>query len=162
MDSVKYVEKECKQCDDLFSVKPSISGQTFCSNECFYEYRKKRVSAECEVCGKDVERTPSHTRDNTFCSWECYSENRYEDLSSIKNTKKIREWVAAVKERDDHTCQECGNADTVLHAHHIVPVSVDESKAFDLENGKTLCVDCHSSKHPALENLILSHKDQKT
>ena len=55
-------------------------------------------------------------------------------------------------ERDTWTCVLCGRmrrpGDRVeLQAHHIVPVSSDPSLAFDLENGMTLCVECHRDHH---------------
>ncbi|MGK2230634.1 MAG: hypothetical protein ACI9QA_000793 [Methanobacteriota archaeon] len=56
-----------------------------------------------------------------------------------------------VKRRDNYRCQECGDKclsenDVRLHVHHTVPKSDGGSHTFD--NLQTLCVQCHSAKHP--------------
>ena len=44
-------------------------------------------------------------------------------------------------------CAECGRATVELEAHHLVPVSVDPSRAFDLANIRPLCRGCHVAEH---------------
>ena len=56
------------------------------------------------------------------------------------------EWVLATMKRDEYKCQECSETSDLV-AHHIIPWDKDESKRFDLENGKTLCRSCHSRHH---------------
>ena len=65
----------------------------------------------------------------------------------IVNTKEYKEWRRKVLERDNYQCRECPSKER-LQAHHIVPVRKDRTKIFELDNGKTLCYDCHSEKHP--------------
>jgi 5-methylcytosine-specific restriction endonuclease McrA len=65
---------------------------------------------------------------------------------------EYREWRIEIFTRDQYTCRFCGlrsasGVEAYLHAHHVVPVSADKSKAFDLDNGLTLCVECHRSHH---------------
>lgn len=56
---------------------------------------------------------------------------------------KHQKWSNDVKSRDG-VCQVCGeNHD--LEAHHIVPKSQDPSRKYDVDNGITLCRDCHRS-----------------
>ena len=50
-----------------------------------------------------------------------------------------------VYERDNYTCQGCGETDTELHAHHIVPKSDGGSDRMD--NLLTLCKPCHERIH---------------
>lgn len=59
------------------------------------------------------------------------------------------EWPAIRQrrlERDNHTCQGCGAADTLFHVHHIVPFRTfeDRDEANRLSNLVTLCVNCHN------------------
>lgn len=51
-----------------------------------------------------------------------------------------------VFKRDKYTCQLCAAVGVTLHAHHIIPVSHNESMAFDTNNLITLCKLCHFEK----------------
>lgn len=59
-----------------------------------------------------------------------------------ENWDEIRK---VVYRRDDHTCRRCGETDTVLHAHHRVPIS--EGGDHKLRNLETLCKNCHENIH---------------
>lgn len=59
--------------------------------------------------------------------------------------RTLKEWSAAVKARDGK-CMVCG-AETALVAHHIKPKSQYPELKFDVDNGQTLCVDCHKQHH---------------
>lgn len=63
--------------------------------------------------------------------------------SETRYSLKFDIWGLHVKQRDSYTCRRCGRKED-LHAHHIVPWKVDESKRFDLDNGITLCRTCHT------------------
>ena len=57
----------------------------------------------------------------------------------------ISQWKTKVKERDDYTCRayrctETGN----LHVHHIKPQSKYPDFATEIDNGITLCGNCHT------------------
>lgn len=53
------------------------------------------------------------------------------------------EWRRAVYKRDDYTCQICKIKGKRLNADHIIPYIADKSKVLDINNGRTLCVECH-------------------
>jgi hypothetical protein len=63
----------------------------------------------------------------------------------MRKLRTLIEWSTAVKARDCK-CVEC-NATTALVAHHVKPKSQYPELKFDLENGVTLCVDCHKDHH---------------
>ena len=52
-----------------------------------------------------------------------------------------------VYQRDDYTCQICGEVGGRLHAHHLDGWNWAKDKRFDTSNGVTLCEDCHSKFH---------------
>lgn len=59
----------------------------------------------------------------------------------MKQTKEDKAWSIAIRERDNYTCQVCGNKGKV-GAHHILPRTIKETR-HDLKNGITLCFGCH-------------------
>ena len=67
--------------------------------------------------------------------------------------KRYYKWRRAVLERDRHTCQDCGakSKHIKLHAHHLLWWSKFPALRFKLDNGKTLCRDCHIRIHPWLD-----------
>lgn len=58
-------------------------------------------------------------------------------------TKVYSEWRMAVFERDDYTCQMCGHRGSKICADHILPYSLHPELRLALDNGRTLCSDCH-------------------
>ena len=66
----------------------------------------------------------------------------------IRGSTEYTYWRKAVFERDDYTCQECGirssvGIKVVLNADHIKPFALFPELRFDIDNGRTLCEDCH-------------------
>lgn len=55
----------------------------------------------------------------------------------------IKLWRIGVYKRDYYTCQMCGKHGGKLHAHHIKSWKDFPELRFDLDNGITLCAECH-------------------
>lgn len=62
----------------------------------------------------------------------------------IRTSLRYKNWRSAVFERDNWTCQECGKRGIYIEAHHLKPFSLYSEIRFDLNNGITLCRNCHS------------------
>jgi hypothetical protein len=63
-----------------------------------------------------------------------------------RGSTRYTAWRWSVLLRDNFTCQKCGKrAD--LEAHHIVPYHENKELATDVNNGLTLCKDCHKAHH---------------
>lgn len=60
---------------------------------------------------------------------------------------KYRLWRTTVFQRDNYTCQLCGQKGGKLNAHHIKRFAKDIANRFNVANGVTLCVDCHKYVH---------------
>jgi 5-methylcytosine-specific restriction endonuclease McrA len=72
---------------------------------------------------------------------------------------KYRQWRSDVFERDNYTCQWCGEKGSRLEAHHIEELflilkennikTIEEAllfeKIWNINNGLTLCVKCHNT-----------------
>lgn len=63
-----------------------------------------------------------------------------------RNRYPAKMWSKQVRERDNHTCVECGATER-LHAHHIKRWKDYPELRYDLENGVTLCYQCHEKAH---------------
>ena len=60
---------------------------------------------------------------------------------------KIRIWRLKIFERDDFTCDICKKRGDDLNAHHLNSWDAYVSERYKLENGVTLCAECHSNFH---------------
>jgi len=71
-----------------------------------------------------------------------------EDRAKRRDSSKHAKWRDAVYERDGHSCQCCGdNRGGNLNAHHIVGYADHKHLRWDVANGITLCVPCHTLFH---------------
>jgi endogenous inhibitor of DNA gyrase (YacG/DUF329 family) len=155
------IEYSCDYCGDSTIVRGNTVDEYdnhFCSKECHGKYRseKHQKSLTCDNCGDEFERNVGNiTSNNVYCSKECFGEsNRGDDNSTwtgggnrFHQTREARVWRESVFERDDYTCQDCGERGGKLNAHHIIRVSDNEDKATDVDNGVTLCIECHAQRH---------------
>jgi 5-methylcytosine-specific restriction endonuclease McrA len=62
----------------------------------------------------------------------------------IRNSDEYKDWRNNVFDRDNYTCQCCGEKSGDLEAHHIENFSSNEDKRFDVNNGITMCRKCHN------------------
>lgn len=171
---IPKIKVVCEQCGKEFEVYPSRTTARFCSIHCTQEWFKSpagnhpnwrggKVTVVCEQCGKDFDVFP-YNSDARFCSKKCYgrwaSLNRVGENSAHWNggitswrnmlwySRPYKAWREAVFERDGYTCQMCGDfTGGNLQAHHIRPVRDHKNDLllFDVDNGITLCKDCHES-----------------
>lgn len=67
------------------------------------------------------------------------------DNEKIRKSLDYINWRNSIFERDNYTCQCCGDdVGGNLQAHHIVNFSEFEDLRFDITNGICLCVNCHN------------------
>ena len=60
--------------------------------------------------------------------------------------------ASKVHKKYNYTCQNCGNGSSKLHAHHIIPVTVDLTKAYCFDNLITVCETCHKNIHKSISS----------
>ena len=58
-------------------------------------------------------------------------------------SSQFKNWRRDVFIRDEFTCQECGQKHIYITAHHIKSFAKYPKLRYVVENGKTLCEDCH-------------------
>ena len=70
----------------------------------------------------------------------------------VRESGDYKSWRTSVFQRDNYICQECNlkggwsiklKRRILIQADHIKPFSLFPELRFDINNGRTLCVDCH-------------------
>lgn len=79
---------------------------------------------------------------------------------AIRTSPEYASWRTKVFERDNYTCQECGAHSGIGHtvkleAHHIHEFAQYPEERFVVENGKTLCLECHGKTKPGRPHVVM-------
>ena len=158
--------KLCEQCGkDFFVYKSTARRRINCSRKCNYLWQKgkiwyknitKRILWKCKGCGKEKVVPPSVAKLTTYCSHQCatdsiplkgYSHPNWKGGISSKNKierDRFRKSLQkTVFERDNYTCQLCGDRGVALQVDHIQSWADYVELRFNIENCSTLCQKCH-------------------
>lgn len=123
---------------------------------------------KCNVCGKELAvRGCSLCKSHRIVSLETrrkISENarrKREERQKLglvnpRKTPEYIKFVRSVMERDNFTCRWCGKRGVKLNVDHIFPVCDFPEYILDMDNGRTLCLECHKKtgtylKSPKME-----------
>ncbi len=117
------IEKICPKCDTTFKVKASHEWRVYCSRKCKAEVMSEKVG-ELSI------------------NWQG---GKTEESKRLRNTRDYQIWRSAVFERDDYTCIFCFKRGGKLEADHIKRFSDYPELRFAIDNGRTLCKECHKT-----------------
>lgn len=120
---LSHLYKICLYCKNGFKAKSKII--TFCSNDCYISY-KKTLTKDKNPNWKGGLKIPNQRG---------------------RNTVEHNQWIKDVFERDDYTCLHCKKIGGELNAHHIKEWAKFPDERCNLDNGITLCVNCHHKVH---------------
>lgn len=131
----------------------------------------------CDKCGRMFLKHLCHMRPKNYCSRGCYRQTliglkQSEATRQLRSSKlsgalsprwrggtsrqykrgyksaQFKRWRTAVFERDHYTCQDCGQVGGFLTAHHIKGFSRYPELRYEVNNGVTLCPQCHAKNDP--------------
>lgn len=128
-------------------------------------YTKEIIN--CSGCSILIKVAPHRIKKHSyqFCSFECYKENigkyfrgennpqwnnslSYQDRIKSRSLFEYSDWRFKVYQRDNYSCKCCGdNAGGNLNAHHLDGWDKHIDVRFDVNNGITLCSNCHFDFH---------------
>jgi len=119
--------------------------------KCYNRYRRQEIrKLGCRT--KDVrkarrnctpEQREKERRKRIFAKW------KDKELDKLRRTPEYEAWRIAVLERDEYKCQHCEKTGGRLHAHHIKRFKPHPELRYDVDNGITLCRQCHEDLHIA-------------
>jgi hypothetical protein len=98
----------------------------------------------------------------------CTGENHYNwkgGITPLENKKRksieYRQWREKVFKRDNYTCQCCKDKKKYdLQAHHLDDWANHIESRYDVDNGITLCKDCHNKFHNIYGKNNINTKNQ--
>jgi len=139
--SKAYIICKCDVCGKEVKIRYNLvnkNGNYVCKN-CVFSSKefKEKMSNKSYLKGKTGYLSPSYNSNLT-------DEER-------KHTRNTYNWKKEVHQKDNYTCQKCGYVgkkyDGILQAHHINNYKNFKELRNTIDNGITLCKDCHKSLH---------------
>lgn len=157
--------KICQHCSQSFTVKPNNFGwnpSKYCSRTCHYASgRKYKKFTNCTSCNVRVTRdcrtgycSPCRNRLHPYWlgkkrpSNSGSNNNKWKGgitpiNTALRHTPEYKKWRTHVFQRDNYTCQSCGQIGGKLQVDHLFPFSLFPSLRLEILNGQTLCIPCH-------------------
>ena len=127
----------------------------------FYQSKRCRSCAVRKVMLNNP--IPKHTTPHSKKSKEKISKNRIGKCKGNKNHRwkggitpqnqkdyhspEYKEWRKKVFEKDKYRCQLCKKVGGYLESHHIKPYAKYKELKYEIDNGITLCYECHKDIH---------------
>lgn len=113
------------------SLSNNWKGGRFCQ-DCGHEIGSYRA-VRCKPCSGLVRRGSNHH------NWKGGSTK--ERVLAFRRLE-YKNWRKAVLARDNNTCIKCGSIES-LQVDHIKPWALYPKLRYVIDNGRTLCLDCH-------------------
>ena len=90
-------------------------------------------------------------------------------MQDIRKSSAYKQWKLEVRQRDEDACRVCG-VQRNIHVHHIKPFKKYPDFATDIDNGITLCGNCHtlfrakeeSTNLQTIIEAVKGHPDRRT
>lgn len=147
----KFIEEGTKF-NRLTVINPSEkSGYSVCRCDCgnITEVSNAELKRETtKSCGclrsENIREVSHHPTGEEHWNWKG---GKTDERRLAMSQKEYKDWRTSVFERDDYTCQKCKQWGKQLRAHHILNFADHPGLRTDLNNGVTLCEECHREFH---------------
>ena len=106
--------------------------------KCLSEKHKKNISKNSGKYWKNKKRLDMTGELNA--QWKGGIGRTKQSTSANPEYKK---WRRKIFQRDNWTCQTCGIKGVEIQAHHIKSWAKYPELRYEIENGVTLCIECH-------------------
>lgn len=148
---------QCKECSQSFQPPYPNTKRTFCSLSCRTAYANHHRTISLARRQQLAERARlTFTGRRLTLEQRQQRSHRYRGANShfwrggiapinkvIRSSTTYAEWRATIFQRDDYTCQLCNKRGGKLQADHIKAFSTHPHLRFNVDNGRTLCIECH-------------------
>lgn len=112
------------------------------------ECNNKKRSNSAKLMWKKEDIIQKHLgKNNGKWNSKLTDEERKHYRKNYKECKEYRDWRINVYKKDNFTCQVCFKTKKFLNAHHLYNYADYKDLRFDLNNGITLCKECHINFH---------------
>lgn len=126
----------CKKCNRIWYNK-RWKKQKFCTVSCSSKYNINKKNLHTFDIRKKISAT---LQGINIEEWKDFSQP---EIIRLRDSKEYNEWRKSIYKKDNYTCRICKVRGGTLHAHHILKFSKFKDERFDLNNGVTLCINCH-------------------
>lgn len=133
-----FKEHGCKLLGKYKNYDTKVKYQCSCGNVAYGYIGNIRKDIKCG-CGRTSnsgENSPHWNPNKT-----------QEERISQRGYPEYYDWRKSIFKRDDYNCQCCGKHGHRLNAHHLYNYSDHKDLRIDINNGITLCKECHKKYH---------------
>jgi len=141
--------KKCQSCGIEFRRHSNSPDAKFCSNKCHGvgNRRENHPTFGKKITGEWLENlSRSHIGCQAKEKHPRWKGGITPINKQIRESREYEEWRKSVFERDNYICCICGQVGGYLHADHIKRFTDYPELRFDINNGQTLCIECHKEK----------------
>lgn len=119
-----------------------------CSNECRHKYWVGKPNSRKKKGTKNS--VPAWNKGKIFPQFQGENSSGWKGgvtpiHQKIRTSTAYKDWRRNVLQRDNYTCVECHSDGITLQVDHIKPFAYFPELRLVIDNGRTLCIDCHKN-----------------